>query len=102
MINDLWYKNAVIYCLSVGTFMDANRDGIGDFQRLTRRLDYLHGLGITTIWLMPFQPRPVADTGNVGFSAQILRRVGKTLTPSGSSVVRTSPYFLEKSVLTIL
>jgi hypothetical protein len=24
MINDLWYKNAVIYCLSVGTYMDAN------------------------------------------------------------------------------
>ena len=31
MINDLWYKNAVIYCLSVGTYMDANGDGIGDF-----------------------------------------------------------------------
>ena len=40
MINDLWYKNAVIYCLSVGTFMDANGDGIGDFQGLMRRLDY--------------------------------------------------------------
>ena len=32
MINDLWYKNAVIYCLSVDTYMDANGDGIGDFQ----------------------------------------------------------------------
>ena len=63
MINDLWYKNAVIYCLSVGTFMDANGDGIGDFQGLTRRLDYLHGLGITTIWLMPFQPSPCRDDG---------------------------------------
>ena len=63
MINDLWYKNAVIYCLSVGTFMDANGDGIGDFQGLTRRLDYLHGLGITTIWLMPFQPSPCCDDG---------------------------------------
>ena len=45
MINDLWYKNAIIYCLSVGTFMDANGDGVGDFQGLMRRLDYLHGLG---------------------------------------------------------
>jgi maltose alpha-D-glucosyltransferase / alpha-amylase len=63
MINDLWYKNAVIYCLSVGTFMDANRDGIGDFQGLVRRLDYLHGLGITAIWLMPFQPSPNRDDG---------------------------------------
>jgi maltose alpha-D-glucosyltransferase/alpha-amylase len=41
MINDLWYKNSVIYCLSVGTFMVANGDGIGDFQGLVRRLDYL-------------------------------------------------------------
>jgi maltose alpha-D-glucosyltransferase / alpha-amylase len=63
MINDLWYKNAVIYCLSVGTFMDANGDGIGDFQGLVRRLDYLHGLGITAIWLMPFQPSPCRDDG---------------------------------------
>src|SRR5207245_4028864 len=62
-INDLWYKNAVIYCLSVGTFMDANGDGIGDFQGLMRRLDYLHGLGITAIWLMPFEPSPCRDDG---------------------------------------
>ena len=63
MINDLWYKNAVIYCLSVATYMDANEDGIGDFQGLVRRLDYLHGLGITAIWLMPFQPSPYRDDG---------------------------------------
>jgi maltose alpha-D-glucosyltransferase/alpha-amylase len=62
-INDLWYKNAVIYCLSVGAFMDANGDGIGDFAGLMRRLDYLHGLGITAIWLMPFQPSPGRDDG---------------------------------------
>jgi maltose alpha-D-glucosyltransferase / alpha-amylase len=58
MINDLWYKNAVIYCLSVGTYMDSNGDGIGDFKGLMRRLDYLHGLGVTAIWLMPFQVSP--------------------------------------------
>ena len=63
MINDLWYKNAVIYCLSVGTFMDANGDGIGDFEGLMRRLDYLHGLGVTAIWLMPFQTSPSRDDG---------------------------------------
>jgi len=62
-INDLWYKNAVIYCLSVGTYMDANGDGIGDFEGLMRRLDYLHGLGITAIWLMPFQTSPGRDDG---------------------------------------
>jgi len=63
MINDLWYKNAVIYCLSVGTYMDSNGDGIGDFKGLMRRLDYLHGLGLTAIWLMPFQVSPHRDDG---------------------------------------
>ncbi len=63
MIDDLWYKNGVIYCLSVSTYMDANGDGIGDFKGLLRRLDYLHGLGITAIWLMPFQPSPGRDDG---------------------------------------
>ncbi|QWT18845.1 alpha-amylase family protein [Bacillus sp. NP157] len=63
MINDLWYKNAVIYCLSVATFQDSNGDGVGDFQGLGRRLDYLHGLGVTAVWLMPFQTSPGRDGG---------------------------------------
>jgi maltose alpha-D-glucosyltransferase/alpha-amylase len=63
MINDLWYKNAIIYCLSVSTYMDANGDGIGDFRGLMNRLDYLQGLGVTAIWLMPFQPSPLRDDG---------------------------------------
>src|SRR5438034_8293120 len=63
MINDLWYKNAVIYCLSVGTYMDADGDGTGDFRGLMRRLDYLHGLGVTAIWLMPFQSTACRDDG---------------------------------------
>ena len=63
MINDLWYKNAIIYCLSVATYMDANGDGIGDFQGLMRRLDYLQGMGVTALWLMPFQPSPFRDDG---------------------------------------
>jgi maltose alpha-D-glucosyltransferase / alpha-amylase len=63
VINDLWYKNAIIYCLSVGSYMDANGDGVGDFAGLMRRLDYLAGLGVTAIWLMPFQPSPMRDDG---------------------------------------
>jgi len=63
MINDLWYKNAIIYCLSVSTYMDANGDGVGDFRGLMNRLDYLQGLGVTAIWLMPFQPSPLKDDG---------------------------------------
>lgn len=60
---DLWYKNAVIYCLDVETYMDGNGDGIGDFIGLTQRLDYLTGLGITCLWLMPFYPTPNKDNG---------------------------------------
>ena len=63
MINDLWYKNAVIYCLHVGTFLDATGDGVGDFKGLLRRLDYISGLGATAIWLMPFQTSPGRDDG---------------------------------------
>lgn len=63
MIDDLWYKNAVFYCLSVESFMDSNGDGVGDFKGVTRRLDYLDGLGVTAIWLMPFQASPGKDDG---------------------------------------
>ncbi len=63
MIEDLWYKNAVIYSLDLETFMDLNGDGVGDFQGLTRRLDYLHAMGVDTIWLAPFQPTPNKDNG---------------------------------------
>ena len=63
MIEDLWYKNAVVYCLDVETFMDGNDDGVGDFRGLRRRLDYLAGLGVTCIWLMPFFPSPNRDNG---------------------------------------
>ena len=63
MIDDLWYKNAIFYCLDVATFMDADGDGVGDFEGLMRRLDYLAGLGVTALWLMPFQPSRHRDHG---------------------------------------
>jgi len=63
MLEDRWYKNAVIYSLDLETFMDANGDGTGDFEGLMRRLDYLHSLGVDTLWLAPFQPTPNRDNG---------------------------------------
>jgi maltose alpha-D-glucosyltransferase / alpha-amylase len=62
-IEDLWYKNAVIYCLDVEKYMDADGDGCGDFEGLSRRLDYLAGLGVTCLWLQPFYPSPNRDNG---------------------------------------
>ncbi len=58
-----WYQNAIFYSLDVETFMDADGDGIGDFCGLTQRLDYLAGLGITCLWLLPFYPSPNRDNG---------------------------------------
>ena len=58
-----WWREAVVYQVYVRSFADANGDGVGDFSGLMRRLDYIHGLGVTAIWLMPFQPSPGKDDG---------------------------------------
>ena len=62
-VSDLWWKNAVVYCLDVETYMDGNGDGVGDFPGLSRRVEHLAGLGVTCIWLMPFYPTPNRDDG---------------------------------------
>ena len=62
-MRDLWYKDAVIYCLDVETYQDDNADGIGDFPGLTDRLDHIANLGATCIWLLPFYPTPNRDNG---------------------------------------
>ena len=59
----LWYKDAVIYEVHVRAFCDSNDDGIGDFPGLTSKLDYIHSLGVNTIWLLPFYPSPQKDDG---------------------------------------
>ncbi|OPX20626.1 MAG: maltose alpha-D-glucosyltransferase [Desulfobacca sp. 4484_104] len=59
----LWYKDAIIYEVHVRSFYDSDGDGIGDFRGLTQKLDYLHDLGVTAIWLLPFYPSPLKDDG---------------------------------------
>jgi maltose alpha-D-glucosyltransferase/alpha-amylase len=59
----LWYKDAVIYEVHIKAFYDSDGDGSGDLRGLTRKLDYLEGLGITAIWLLPFYPSPMKDDG---------------------------------------
>ncbi|MEV5751618.1 alpha-amylase family protein [Actinoallomurus sp. NPDC052308] len=61
--SDLWWKNAVVYCVDVATWLDTDDDGVGDLSGLTRRLDYLGGLGVNCLWLMPFYPSPLRDDG---------------------------------------
>jgi len=59
----LWFKDAIIYELSVKSFCDGNNDGIGDFRGLIQKLDYLQDLGVTCLWLLPFFPSPLRDDG---------------------------------------
>lgn len=61
-----WWNDAVYYELFVRSFYDSNDDGIGDFNGLTQKLDYLNDgdpntttdLGITALWLMPVCESP--------------------------------------------
>ena len=63
MADSLWYKDAIIYEAHVRGFYDSNNDGIGDFVGLTEKIPYLHDLGITCLWLLPFYPSPLKDDG---------------------------------------
>ena len=58
-----WYRHAVFYEVYVRSFQDSNGDGIGDIPGLISRLDYLQGLGVNALWLMPIMPTPFQDSG---------------------------------------
>lgn len=61
-----WWNDTVFYELFVRSFYDSNGDGIGDFNGIIEKLDYLNDgnpdtttdLGVTGIWLMPVNPSP--------------------------------------------
>jgi len=53
-----WWREAVFYEIFVRSYCDSDGDGIGDFNGLTSKLDYLQDLGINGIWLMPINPSP--------------------------------------------
>jgi len=59
----LWYKDAVIYQAHVRAFYDSDSDGIGDFNGLMQKIDYLQDLGVTAVWILPFYPSPLRDDG---------------------------------------
>jgi len=61
--SDLWWKNAVVYCLDIETFFDTDGDGCGDVAGLIEKLDHVVELGATCVWLMPFYPTPGRDDG---------------------------------------
>src|SRR2546421_5435011 len=58
-----WWQTSVIYQIYPRSFLDSNRDGIGDLSGITSKLDYLRWLGVDAIWLSPIYPSPMADFG---------------------------------------
>src|SRR5579859_824647 len=59
----LWWQKGVIYQIYPRSFMDSDGDGVGDLPGITRRLDYLHWLGVDALWISPIFPSPMADFG---------------------------------------
>ncbi|WP_099332432.1 glycoside hydrolase family 13 protein [Actinomyces minihominis] len=58
-----WWRSAVIYQVYPRSFQDSTGSGMGDLAGITRRIDYLAGLGVDALWLSPFYPSPQVDAG---------------------------------------
>lgn len=58
-----WWKESVIYQIYPRSFMDSNKDGIGDIPGIISKLDYLKDLGVDVIWLSPVYKSPNDDNG---------------------------------------
>lgn len=59
----LWLDNAVFYEIYPQSFCDSNGDGIGDFNGIISKLDYIRDLGCNAIWLNPCFESPFGDAG---------------------------------------
>ena len=54
-----WLKDAVFYEIYPQSFQDTNGDGIGDFQGITGKLDYITDLGCNALWINPCFDSPL-------------------------------------------
>ncbi|RZJ70604.1 alpha-glucosidase [Flavobacterium sp.] len=59
----IWWKEAVFYQIYMPSYADSNADGLGDFNGITSKLDYLKSLGVKGVWLTPFLKSPKVDNG---------------------------------------
>ena len=56
-----WWKESVVYQIYPQSFMDSNGDGIGDFNGIIQKLDYLQNLGVDVLWICPMYASPLVD-----------------------------------------
>ena len=61
--NPLWLDNAIFYEIYPQSFCDSNGDGIGDFNGIIQKLDYIKELGCNAIWMNPCFASPFGDAG---------------------------------------
>ena len=62
-----WLDNAIFYEIYPQSFLDTNGDGIGDFQGIIRKLDYIRELGCNAVWLNPCSSRAGCPSGMFSF-----------------------------------
>ena len=58
-----WLDDAVFYEIYPQSFNDTNADGIGDFQGIIEKLDYIKETGFNAIWMNPCFASPFGDAG---------------------------------------
>ncbi|MDR1898423.1 MAG: hypothetical protein LBQ55_00260 [Treponema sp.] len=58
-----WLEDAVFYEIYPQSFFDANGDGIGDFEGIIQKLDYIRDLGCNALWINPCFDSPFKDAG---------------------------------------
>lgn len=58
-----WWQKEVVYQIYPKSFYDSNNDGIGDIPGIIEKLNYLHELGVTMLWICPFFKSPMDDNG---------------------------------------
>ena len=74
-----WWHHLTAYQIYTRSFCDSNGDGIGDFQGIISKLDYLQELGVGAIWISPFNDSPNYDNGyDISDYYAILKDFGTT------------------------
>ena len=83
-----WLNNAIFYEIYPQSFNDSNGDGIGDFQGIIDKLQYVRDLGCNAIWINPCFDSSFYDAGydvrdyyitaeRYGSNADLLAKLGK-------------------------